>query len=155
SVNADQLLTVKYCPLCNQTMKKYEEAPCRVCWRVYHENCIRNHPDVHNADRIALFKAKTKIGWSCYKCVVSSALQYRNQGRVFAFFLCGESLSHSPVDLSDHNPGEKFDPTIVTFACTTHLMTPRMDKRDIDVGFVSSRDFNFSGYTSTSNQINS
>ncbi|KAL3868877.1 hypothetical protein ACJMK2_041633 [Sinanodonta woodiana] len=68
SVNADQLLNVKYCPLCNETMKEYEEAPCRVCWRVYHEKCIRNHPNVHNADRIALFKAKTKIGWSCYKC---------------------------------------------------------------------------------------
>lgn len=47
-----------------------ETYPCRICYKVYHEGCLRKLGQCKDPASSALLKRAVKpVGWSCHKCV--------------------------------------------------------------------------------------
>ncbi|KAJ8039669.1 PHD finger protein 24 [Holothuria leucospilota] len=56
------------CNVCNM-FKQEQTYPCRICEKVYHENCLKKRGHLNGEDEVAIFhRANMNIGWSCHEC---------------------------------------------------------------------------------------
>ncbi|XP_067678946.1 PHD finger protein 24-like [Haliotis asinina] len=61
------------CWLCRKVADD-DAHPCRVCTRIFHQECLEQCGECRKVDALLTKKSRTNIGWSCYICSNLSVL---------------------------------------------------------------------------------
>lgn len=102
-ITSEKVQPEELCHVCSVYTGR-ETYPCRICYKVYHEGCLRKLGQCKDPASSALLKRAVKpVGWSCHKCDnLSNVLTEEEMCNLMAMFERHEVMRDSSISLEDY-----------------------------------------------------
>lgn len=102
-ISSEKIQPEELCHVCSVYTGR-ETYPCRICYKVYHEGCLRKLGQCRDPASSSLLKRALKpIGWSCHKCDnLSNVLTEEEIQNLMSLFERNEVVRDSSISLEDY-----------------------------------------------------